>query len=377
MPATPCSWPSPAGCATSSATCYTIARHGGDEFIVLCEDLAGPEDAERLAEQIQRAFALPLAVTGRRLTVGLSIGLAAVTSADDQPDELIRDADIAMQQAKALGGGRVEVLAASTVDRVSDRLDLEQELRQALIMGGITVAYQPVVHFDGRMVSMEALARWEHPERGTITPAEFIPVAEDTGLIVDLGAQLLDTACGQLAEWRRKPGWERLTLAANLSGRQLVEPDLVDTVDRILRAHDLPVDALCLEITESMLMDESSHAADMVDALAALGVVLSVDDFGTGYSSLLYLRRFPVAALKLDRSFVAGIGSNRVDTAIVGSMIDLAHSLHLVSVAEGVETVEQAKALEDRGCDLAQGYLFSRPVPADELTKLLDGPRFA
>jgi diguanylate cyclase (GGDEF)-like protein/PAS domain S-box-containing protein len=355
---------------------YTVARHGGDDFIVLCEDLPSPEDAERIAERILASFASPLAVTGRRLTVGLSIGLAAVTSAQDEPDALIRDADVAMQQAKALGGGRVEILESAAPHRMSGRLDLEQELRRALASHQVTVAYQPVVTLDGRLVSMEALARWEHAERGAISPAEFIPVAEETGLIVDLGAQVLDVGCARLAAWRRKPGWERLTLAVNLSGRQLVEPDLVSTVDGILRSHGLPVDAICLEITESMLMDEGSQAASTVDELADMGVVLSVDDFGTGFSSLLYLRRFPVHALKLDRSFVSGIGRSEVDTAIVGSMIDLAHSLHLVAVAEGVETASQAAALRARGCDLAQGYLFSRPVPAAEFTELLDQPRF-
>ena len=174
-------------------------------------------------------------------------------------------------------------------DRSARRLDLEQELRRGLSSGQVGVVYQPVVTFGGRLVSMEALARWEHPELGPISPAEFIPVAEQTGLIVDLGARVLNEACGQLAEWRNRPGWERLTMAANLSGRQLTEPDLVSTVSGILTTHDLPIDAICLEITESMLMDDSSRAAATVDELAELGVVLAVDDFGTGYSSLLYL----------------------------------------------------------------------------------------
>jgi len=356
---------------------HTVARHSGDEFIVLCEDLPDPGVARRVAASIEDAFTQPLAVAGRRLTVNLSIGMAPVSSGDATPEHVIRDADIAMHQAKALGGRRVEVLEPAHARAVTARLDLEHELRRALATRQISVAYQPVVAFDGRLVSIEALARWEHPGKGSISPVEFIPVAEETGLIVELGAQVLDQACARLAEWRSEPGHEDLLLSVNLSGRQLVEDGLVEMVEATLACHGLPVSALCLEITESMLMDESSRAACTVDALAELGVTLSVDDFGTGYSSLLYLRRFPVHALKLDRSFVSGMGTSEVDAAIVGSMIDLAHSLHLVAVAEGVETEEQARALADRGCDLAQGYFFSRPVPADELSRLLAEGRFA
>jgi EAL domain-containing protein (putative c-di-GMP-specific phosphodiesterase class I) len=263
-------------------------------------------------------------------------------------------------------------LEPAAVDRATHRLDLEVELRRALAADQITVSFQPVVELDGTIVGLEALARWEHPDRGAISPAEFIPVAEETGLIVGLGARVLHESCAHLAEWRRLPGFEHLMVNVNLSGRQLVEPNLVSTVEAVLRSHGLPVGALCLEITESMLMDEVSLAAQTLDALAERGIALAVDDFGTGYSSLLYLRRFPVHGLKLDRSFVSGIGCSQVDEAIVGSMIDLAHSLELVAVAEGVETEEQAEALRARGCDLAQGYWFSRPLPADELTALLE-----
>ncbi len=356
--------------STVGVTC-TVARHGGDEFVVLCEDVADLAAAESVGRAVLEAFTDPIAVGGRRLTVSLSIGLAHVDSPMTEASALIRAADVAMHQAKALGGGRMEAFDAALAHRATRRLDLEQDLRRALATGQITVAYQPVVTFDGCIVSLEALARWEHPELGSIPPAEFIPVAEETGLIVELGERVLDEACARLADWRALPGWEQLIMAANLSGRQLATPGLVGTVERTLARHGLPVDAVCLEITESMLMDETSGAAGTVDALAEMGIVLAVDDFGTGYSSLLYLRRFPVHALKLDRSFVAGIGTNEVDTAIVASMIDLARSLHLVSIAEGVETVAQAEALAARGCDLAQGYHWSKPVPADEIVGLL------
>ena len=349
---------------------HTVARHGGDEFIVLLEELDRPEDALEVAERILAGFSNPIAVAGRRLTVDVSIGLVPVAPSATV-DEVIRDADIAMYEAKRLGGGRVVELEAAAVDRAVERLDLEVELRRALATGQITVAFQPVVELDGTVASLEALARWDHPERGAITPAEFIPVAEETGLIVELGARVLHESLDRLAEWRRLPGHERLMVAVNLSGRQLVEPNLVSSVDAALRSRGLPAGALCFEITESMLMEETSIAAQTLDALADRGIALAVDDFGTGYSSLLYLRRFPVHALKLDRSFVSGIGCSHVDEAIVGSMIDLAHSLELVAVAEGVETQAQAEALRARGCDLIQGYLFSRPLPAAELTALL------
>ena len=349
----------------------TVARHGGDEFVVLCEDLADLAEAEAIGESVLAAFAEPFAIGGRRLMVSLSVGLAHVDSPTNEATALIRAADVAMHQAKSLGGSRLEEFDAALAHRATRRLDLEQELRRALTTGQVSVAYQPVVTFEGRIVSVEALARWDHPELGSIPPAEFVPVAEETGLIVELGERVLDEACLRLADWRARPGWERLTLAANLSGRQLAEPGLVGMVERTLARHGLPIDAICLEITESMLMDEASGAADTVDALAEMGIVLAVDDFGTGYSSLLYLRRFPVHALKLDRSFVAGIGTSEVDTAIVASMIDLARSLRLVSIAEGVETAAQADALAARGCDLAQGFFWSKAVPAEGIARLL------
>ena len=355
----------------------TVARHGGDEFVVLCEDLRDPREAEAIGQAILDAFDDPFAVAGRRLTVSLSIGLAQVDHPTDPAEDLIRGADVAMHQAKSLGGGRLETFDAALAHRATRRLDLEQELRRALATDQISVAYQPVVTFDGDIVSLEALARWEHPELGSIPPAEFIPVAEETGLIVELGEWVLDEACANLASWRSLPGRGQLTLAANLSGRQLATPGLVGSVDRILTRHALPIDAICLEITESMLMEGASAAAATVDALAAMGIVLAVDDFGTGYSSLLYLRRFPVHALKLDRSFVAGIGTNKVDTAIVASMIDLARSLHLISIAEGVETAAQAEVLTARGCDLAQGFFYSKPVAADTIEALLVEPVLA
>ncbi len=232
--------------------------------------------------------------------------------------------------------------------------------------------YQPVVSLDGLVTGFEALARWEHPVRGTVSPAEFIPVAESTGTIVDLGIWILEQACRDLSRWQARAGQESLTMAVNLSGRQLVDADIVAKVASVVRANALDPAALYLEITESVLMEDTAAASSALTGIHDLGVKLAVDDFGTGYSSLLYLRRFPVDVLKLDRSFVSGVDENAQDATIVRSVIDLAHSLGLEAVAEGVETAGQLAALQTMGCDLAQGYYWSPGVPAAMIDLMLD-----
>ncbi len=229
---------------------------------------------------------------------------------------------------------------------------------------------------EGRLTGFEALARWDHPRRGSVSPGTFISVAESTGSIVELGQWILGRACRELARWHAQPGWEGLTMAVNLSGRQLAAPGLVDSVASVLGDTGLEPSALCLEITESILMDETLSAAATLTGIHQLGVRLAVDDFGTGYSSLLYLRRFPVDALKLDRSFVAGVDQNPLDSTIVRSVIDLAHSLGLASVAEGVETSGQLQALRAMDCDLAQGFYWSPGVPAGDVDRLLTDATF-
>ena len=361
----------------------TVARLGGDEFVVLCQDLEHHAEAVEVAERIFAVLEEPFALGTRSHRVDVSIGIALAESAEAEAEDLLRDADVAMYQAKAAGGARIEVFTTHLRDRARRRLDLEDELRAAISCRDLRAHYQPVLDLAGadpddlgpdaaRVAGFEALVRWHHPSRGVIEPGEFIGVAEETGLISPLGELVLDQACAQVATWRRRPGCEHLTMAVNLSGRQLSEPGAVEVVGAALARHDLPAAALCLEITESMLMVDSTAAAATLHALHDLGVTLAVDDFGTGYSSLLYLRRFPVGILKLDRAFVSGLGANGADEAIVGSMIDLAHSLGMSAVAEGVETPGQLAALRRLGCDHALGYLWSAPVAAATADRLLD-----
>ncbi len=353
----------------------TVARLGGDEFVVLCQDLAHRAEAVEVAERIFALLEAPFPLGTRSHRVDVSIGIAFVESDAVDADDLLRDADVAMYQAKAAGGARIEVFTEALRERARHRLDLEDELRAALSARDLVAYYQPVHALAGphagRIVGFEALVRWHHATRGIIEPGRFIGVAEETGLIVALGEQVLDQACAQVARWRAFPGRGSLSISVNLSGRQLTEPSAADVVGRALERHGLPGSALCLEITESMLMVDSTAAVATLEALHDLGVALAVDDFGTGYSSLLYLRRFPVGILKLDRAFVSGLGSNGADEAIVGSMIDLAHALGMTAVAEGVETTGQLSALGRLGCDAAQGYLWSAPVAAATADRLL------
>ena len=349
---------------------HTVGRFGGDEFVVVLDGLDSPGDAVLLAERIAVALREPIVVGDTELLVTASIGIA-LTPAEDAT-ALLRDADIAMYRAKERGGARHELFDSSLRALAMARLELDRDLRLAVADDQIRVHYQPVLALDGRVVGFEALARWYHPTKGMIPPGDFIPFAESTGLIVPLGAAILDQACADLARWRALPGYEELTVAVNLSGRQLAVPGLAAAVAATLAAHALAPGALCLEITESVLMDDTSIATQALTAIHDLGVRLAVDDFGTGYSSLLYLRRFPVDALKLDRFFVAGIEQNPQDRAIVRAVIDLAHSLDLWAVAEGVETRAQLEALRHMGCDLAQGFYWSAAVPADAVESLLD-----
>jgi diguanylate cyclase (GGDEF)-like protein/PAS domain S-box-containing protein len=347
----------------------TVARFGGDEFVVICE---GVDEAEALglAQRLLDALAEPIEVRSRNLHVGVSIGIVMAQAPGLRPEDLLRDSDAAMYQAKERGGARAALFDTATRTRAVTRLDLEADLRRAIERDELSVAYQPVLNLDGKTVHVEALVRWNHPTRGVISPADFIPVAEETGLILALGAQVLVKACSQVAAWDAA-GVGGLAVAVNLSGRQLAQPDLVDIVCDALGAAGIGPERLWLEITESVLMEDTSGSAKVLTQLAALGVGLAVDDFGTGYSSLQYLRRFPVKQLKLDRAFVSGVARNADDTTIVRAVIDLAHALGLEAVAEGVETTEQLEALRAMGCDFGQGYLWSRAVAPDAIADLV------
>ncbi len=348
----------------------TLARFGGDEFVVLCENLPEPTAGAQLAQRLLSSLDAPLRLGERRHHVAVSIGIAPVDDPTAHPEEIIRNADTAMYRAKERGGGQYEIFDDAIRTRALARLNLENDLRSAVENDEFVVHYQPLLTMDEEVVGAEALVRWNHPSRGLLAPGEFIPAAEQTRLIRPLGLQVLTRSLGQLAAWH-KAGADYLQMSVNLAGCQVDQLDLPHKVDRLLKLHQLDPASLCLEITESMFMEDSAAVADGLQSLRKLGVRLAVDDFGTGYSSMQYLRRFPLHTLKLDRCFVDGLDRNHADRAIVGSMIDLAHALGLTAIAEGVERVGQLEALRDLGCDLAQGFYWSQPVPADVFESVL------
>ena len=350
----------------------TVGRLAGDEFVVISEDLAGASEAVDVAERIVAALSRPIVVDAggaeRELSVGASIGIAfADGSARLAPGDLLRDADVAMYWAKQRGRGRVEIFDDTLRAAIERRLETQDDLRRGIESDQVRVHYQPIVDTAaGTVVGFEALARWEHPSRGLLGAAGFIEVAEEAGLIVALGAVTLAKACRQAARWRAsRPGCEQLYVTVNVSGHQLSDPSFVPTVAAALADAGLEPDALWLEITETSIMADVEAVGATLETIRALGVHLAIDDFGTGYSSLAYLRRFPVEILKIDRSFVAGLGRDREDEAIVEMIVSLARTLGLLIVAEGVETLAQLTQLRQLGCDTVQGYYVGMPVPAD------------
>ncbi|HUR17767.1 MAG TPA: EAL domain-containing protein [Acidimicrobiales bacterium] len=348
----------------------TVARFGGDEFVVLCEELDNESEAEALASRFAHVLAEPMVVADEetRVTVSTGIAFAPPGSTDCSPETLLRDADAAMYQAKERGRNCHEMFNVATRLMAITRHETVNALRLGIERGDLVVHYQPEVDITtGRVVGVEALVRWQHPERGLLAPAEFIALAEDSGLIVELGRQVLEVACSQVMAWHERSGGKNpVVLAVNLAARQLMAPDLCDVVGAALAHSGMPAGRLCLEITESVLLEDAQDSARALEQLKALGVRIGVDDFGTGFSSLTYLKRFPVDSLKIDRSFVDGLGHDREDRAIVASVVDLAHAFGLTTIAEGVETLEQLGELRKIGCEQGQGYLWSPPLPADE-----------
>ncbi len=351
----------------------TVARFGGDEFAVLCEDLGTRREAVEIATRVEAAVARPLELEGTEVTVTVSIGVAT-TDGGQEAESLMRDSDAAMYQAKARGRSRTEVFDAAMHVQVVDRLELEQGLRRALDRHEMRLVFQPQIEIRTGMVNgVECLVRWEHPERGILTPGDFLPIAEETGLIVPIGSWITATAARALGRIRDlyPERFGGLIMSINISARQLASPYLLDDVAAILDETGLPHGALMLEITETDLMDvEVSGLA--LGKMQDLGVHVAVDDFGTGWSSLRYLRQFPVDVLKIDRSFVAGLGRDTEDEAIVAAVIDLAHAMGLSAVAEGVEEQIQLDRLRALGCDAAQGWLLGRPMAEADLIDLLD-----
>jgi diguanylate cyclase len=348
----------------------TVARLGGDEFTALCEDVpserAGLTIAERMAEAVRMPFTLGEGEGEVFLTASIGIAMGDGSAHDEGVAEsLVRDADAAMYRAKERGKSRVELFDAQLRERAVRRISTERALSRAIEREELRLHYQPQIELgSGRIVSWEALVRWEHPDRGLLTPDEFIPVAEETGLIVPLGAWVLEEACRQAKRWTSVPGAVAdPTMAVNLSARQLSQPELRDVVARALTGAALAPERLCLEVTESVLTDHDGAAADMLAALSELGVQLAIDDFGTGYSTLSSLKRFEGDVLKVDRAFVAELGRDSNDGPIMAAIVDLTHALGLRAVGEGVERAGQLAVLRALGCDVAQGFYLGRPQP--------------
>ncbi len=355
----------------------TVARLGGDEFTILLEDVRSVEEISRIADKLLRAIAKRADVAGHEMHLSTSIGVTVYPLDNHDADALLRNADLAMYHAKQEGRNNVQFFSREMSERTEKRVDLLGRLRGAIARGELHLYYQPQVDVrTGGIIGVEALLRWNDAERGQVPPMQFIPLAEDTGLIVDIGEWALREACRQAKAWL-DAGLGPLTMAVNLSPRQFRQKNLVSMVAAILAETALPPDRLELEITESTVMHRTEEAAASLRALHQLGVRISLDDFGTGYSSLAYLHRFPVHTLKVDQSFVRDIRSDRDDAAIVSTVISLARQMNLKALAEGVETEGQLAFLRVRGCDSFQGYLFCRPQPAAEVEALLRRHRIA
>ena len=350
----------------------TAARLGGDEFAILLEEIeeAGPA---LVAQRVLDTLHAPFVLSGREVFVNASIGIA-VGSVQQDANELLRDADAAMYVAKTNGKGRFETFAPAMHDAVMERLTLQVELQRAVEQQEFTIQYQPIVELDsGRITGVKALIRWQHPVRGQMPPARFIPLAEQTGLIVPIGRWVLQQACQQAQRWHTQhPTTPPLGVSVNLSARQLQHPGLVPDVAAALAVSGVDPGSLTLEITESVLVHDTEATITVLGKLKTLGVRLAIDDFGTGYSSLNYLQRFPVDILKIDKSFIDGVAKGAEASTVARAITKLGHSLGLETVAEGIEEPEQQAAISAMGCLQGQGYHFARPLDADAITQLLD-----
>ncbi len=350
----------------------TLARLGGDEFAVLCEGLPGERGAIEVAQRLLDALGAPVVLGDHPVFVNASIGIAVSDGQSHSAEALVHDADVATERAKKLGGARYELFDAGFRQRMVARLALEEDLRGALARDELELYYQPLVDLDERrIVAVEALVRWRHPRQGVVLPGEFVPVAEESGLIVPLGRWVLREACRQLARWTADPAIDLPCLTVNLSGRQLAEASLPDELAGILRQTGVQPDRLGLELTESVLMQETTSPTAVLQDLKGLGVRLMLDDFGTGYSSLNHVKRFPIEAIKVDREFTAGVAEDEGDRHILRAIVSMASAMDVAVIAEGVETREQARWLRHLGIKLVQGFAFGRPAPAAAIEELL------
>ncbi len=351
----------------------TVARHGGDEFVIVLQDVAGPNDAVYFAERTLHALAAPHRIKGREVILEGSIGITLYPEDGNDPDVLIANADIAMYRAKELGRGSYKLFTPAMNVQVLERLELEGSLRSALKNDEFVVHYQPIFPVDSdRPVAVEALVRWNRPRVGMVWPSQFIPLAEETGLIIPIGDWVLRTACADCVRWR-STGAEELVVSVNLSPRQFQDKELLDKVSRALKETDLPAEGLCLEITEGAVMHDVENAIRTMNELNALGVSLSMDDFGRGYSSLYHLKRFPITTIKIDHGFVGDLTIRPEDMSIVCAIISMGRSLNLSVVAEGVETAEQLEFLRGQRCDRIQGFMVGKPVGFDEVSRVIEG----
>ncbi|HKR65683.1 MAG TPA: EAL domain-containing protein, partial [Thermoanaerobaculia bacterium] len=355
----------------------TIARLGGDEFTILLETIEKPEDAVIAAERIQAVVSTPFNLRGKEIFTTVSIGIAVSAPHYVRAEEMLRDADIAMYRAKAAGRAGHERFHPGMHTTALEQLQLENDLRRALERNEIVLHYQPIVRLtDSKILGFEALLLWNHPLRGLIFPTEFIPVAEETGLIVPIGRWVLEQACANMRQWQTSFAREDLAISVNLSGRQLIQPSFVGDVQRVLRETQLPPQTLCLEITETMLMENSAAAAESIARLRSLGAQVHIDDFGTGYSSLSYLHRFAVDTLKIDRSFISHIATGDESLEIIRTITTLAENLKVTVIAEGVENHVQRTQLIALGCQAAQGSFFSMPADESVVRTMIGSGRF-
>ncbi len=350
----------------------TVARLHGDEFVILCEDLDSPVQAVAIVARLDAAVSRPFVLSGIEVAISASVGVAFADRDNHAPEQVLRDADTAMYEAKRMGGGRQRIFDQRYQHLAVDHAALEHDLRGALDRREMHVEYQPLVcAATGQITGFEALLRWTHPTQGLVPPATFIPLAERCGLITEIGKWVLEQAWTDHSHWRIHRQNQELTMAVNVSADQLMSAGFASTVAQVLRSADTPPNLLVLEMTESLFVRDNDRAMTALTDLKRLGVVLALDDFGTGYSSLGYLKRFPVDIVKVDRTFVADLGQSSASHIIVGAVAELSHALGMTVVAEGVETVEQRIMTRELGCDNCQGYYFARPMTANRIESLI------
>ena len=349
----------------------TVARQGGDEFIILLSHISSPEDAGIIAQKLQSTLAEPFLIKGKELHIGASIGIAIYPDDGENMETLMKNSDIAMYHAKESGKGNYQYFSSKLNEQAAEKQELNNDLRHAIERNELFLAYQPVIDMlSGSITGMEVLLRWNHPALGLVSPIKFIPLAEESGLILTIGDWVLKTACEQLQQWL-KQGYEVPRLAINLSAKQFRQKSLAEDINNVLKMTGTDPRFIGIEITESMLVQNIEEVVITLLNLSNMGLEISIDDFGTGYSSLSYLKRFPINKLKIDKSFVDDIATHPDDAAIVKAIIAMAHGLSMKVVTEGVETHAQLDFLREHGCEQYQGYIFSKPLPAAEITNKL------